>query len=896
MDNPLKINGLDHVLLHSTRHILPSHVADGKTPYIGAMPRTESVVFVVVDPSRMQAIRERAHRLRQRGLPASVLDASRVIPAGTPGVRADGRLADDVHALVPTETHGLRGASPALVAWLVHRWLEVHAPTRVVAPMARGVLALALQLRAQGIGHRDRALLLEVDSLPTLDALRGGVWLDDPVAFTTDALEREALRLADRVVVTDAALRPFAQPGRPEGAAAVELLRADDAAAWDKWIRATPSRAAAPADPTPWPAVTVCVAGAVPGAVPGTVPGADSVPAWSFDYPGPVEIRAQGGASPVAAWQQAVSQGDQASNASARWLCLLHATDQPDPSLLTQLVRAAEQQQAPLATCSATILRTRGGAITSEIIAQQIVTGGTTVEQLLECDVGPTALLCQRALWPQLAAAVGRVAVTSDAVGALWALRTQAAALGAPLAVVSAPLVAVPDSLPSLSAPADPARATAVAQLATAGLPARWRDVPLVLQGLQQLSARQQQRIQALEQEVVQGRQIAAERDGLRAAIANGTAAALAPRVRPAVPVVEGGPRCYVWHEEGMGISGILAWMWRLREQFAPAAQLPLELIDLAVLPYRSEQLADPTSSLYDRQITTSPAFVQFLEETAGGVHLINHCYRYVASLLDQYGPEPLRRMSLVGVCHTDQEFYYANLEKLAPVLRGIIAVSETCAIELTRRIPSMADRVVTLPAWAVSMPATVATRAADEPLRLLYTGRIVQYQKRVFDLAALAGALGQAGVRAELTIVGNGPDLPALRERLQALPRSIPVHFDVPRAPWAMTEVIARSHVLVQTSEFEGASVSLMEALAYGLVPVVTVTRSGHDLLASDRNALVADVGDVTTLARHIARLAASPADWSRLAAGARATAESYLTTLNYPQRFAETIRRFAP
>ncbi|MEI6740807.1 MAG: glycosyltransferase [Gemmatimonadaceae bacterium] len=857
------------------------------------MPQADSVVFVVVDPARMQGVRERAHRLRQRGLSASVLDASRVLPAGTPGVRADGRLADDVHALVPPETHGLRGSSPALVAWLVHRWLEVHAPTRVVAPLSRGILAMALQARAQGTGHAGRSLLLEVDSLLTLDALRGGVWLDDPVAFTLDAMERDALRLADRVVVTDAALLPLVQPARPAERSPVQLLRADDVAAWDKWIRATAtgsatgsaSGSATPLVPEAWPGITVCVAG--------TVPGTGTAPAWSFDYAGAVERIATTQPSVLAAWQQAVASSTAAGH---DWLCLMHATDQPDPALLTQLMRAALRERAALATCGATILRTRGGTITTEIVAQQIVTGSTMVEQLLESDVGPTALLCQRALWPQLVAAAARVPTATDPASTLWVLRTQAAALGATLATVSAPLVVVPDSMPVLSAQTEPARAAAVAQLAASGLPPRWRDVPLVLQGFHQLSVRQAQRIQSLEQEVVRGRQIAAERDGLRAAIANGTAAALAPRVRPTVPTVDRAPRCYVWHEEGMGISGILAWMWRLREQFAPAAQLPLELIDLSVLPYRSEQLADPTASLYDRQITTSPAFVQFLEETASGVHLINHCYRYVTSLLEQYGPDTLRRLSLVGVCHTDQEFYYANLEKLAPVLRGIIAVSETCTVELKRRIPAMADRIVTLPAWAVSLPDTVATRTAGEPLRLLYTGRIVQYQKRVFDLAALAGALGQTGVNAELTIVGNGPDLPALRDRLQALPQSIPVHFDVPRAPWAMTDVIARSHVLVQTSEFEGASVSLMEALAFGLVPVVTVTRSGHDLLEHDQNALVADVGDIATLARHIGRLAASPTDWSRVATGARATAERYLTALDYPQRFAETIRRFAP
>ena len=109
------------------------------------------------------------------------------------------------------------------------------------------------------------------------------------------------------------------------------------------------------------------------------------------------------------------------------------------------------------------------------------------------------------------------------------------------------------------------------------------------------------------------------------------------------------------------------------------------------------------------------------------------------------------------------------------------------------------------------------------------------------------------------------------------------------------MDALLASHHAFVQVSEFEGASVSLLEALAYGLVPAVTVTRSGHDLLESDVNALTATVGDMKRLTALIALLARDGARHQRIAQAARSTAEAYLAELAYPERFASLVHSVA-
>src|SRR5690606_1734430 len=118
------------------------------------------------------------------------------------------------------------------------------------------------------------------------------------------------------------------------------------------------------------------------------------------------------------------------------------------------------------------------------------------------------------------------------------------------------------------------------------------------------------------------------------------------------------------------------------------------------------------------------------------------------------------------------------------------------------------ASKIVTLPAWAVRLPSEFApVRNESDPLRLLYTGRILHFQKRVFDLVELATRLRAAKVNAELTIVGDGPDRDELERRVRAAgARAIPVHFEPVRPPWEMEALLTSHHAFVQVSEFEGA------------------------------------------------------------------------------------------
>jgi glycosyltransferase involved in cell wall biosynthesis len=341
------------------------------------------------------------------------------------------------------------------------------------------------------------------------------------------------------------------------------------------------------------------------------------------------------------------------------------------------------------------------------------------------------------------------------------------------------------------------------------------------------------------------------------------------------------GCRLVIWHTEGTAISGLLSWMWRLKKSL-PAAGIELTLVSLELQSFRHTQVC-PTEEFYDARIRTPQELVAFLKQHRSSVHLINHAYEYV-DLLEKLSPSLLPRLTLVGICHTDQDYYYHHLQRLDSRLAGLIAVSPRCAERLEQLLPHRRGTIPVLPDWDMPCDTTspVHQQGSTPPLRVLFNGRILHLQKRVLDLPEISRRLAQAGASVEFTIAGDGPDLPKLREEF-GRGTHVTCRLLPPLAPWNMAPLLDEHDVFLQLSEFEGASVSLMEAMITGLVPVVTRTASGTELLENNRNAILCPVGDVTAIAEALADLARNRSRLPRLGHEAFATARAYLKKLDY-------------
>jgi glycosyltransferase involved in cell wall biosynthesis len=207
---------------------------------------------------------------------------------------------------------------------------------------------------------------------------------------------------------------------------------------------------------------------------------------------------------------------------------------------------------------------------------------------------------------------------------------------------------------------------------------------------------------------------------------------------------------------------------------------------------------------------------------------------------------------AVVSVAHGDFDYYYDLARRHEPLIDCFVAYTRRVHDELRRRLPHRAEAIVNVP-YGVRIPE--ARRApAPGPLRLLYVGRFNK-SKGVLDLAAIHRHVAARGVQVTWTLHGAGPDADALR---RSWPPGSPVTWSGP-APMARVLALYGEHdVLVLPSRAEGLPVALLEAMAAGVVPVVSDLASGiPEVVAPGVTGFRPPAGDLAAFADAIAALA---------------------------------------
>jgi glycosyltransferase involved in cell wall biosynthesis len=185
--------------------------------------------------------------------------------------------------------------------------------------------------------------------------------------------------------------------------------------------------------------------------------------------------------------------------------------------------------------------------------------------------------------------------------------------------------------------------------------------------------------------------------------------------------------------------------------------------------------------------------------------------------------------------------------------------------------LPHREDSIYYIP-YGIPLSPTVR-RPVPGPIRLIFAGRLEQGQKGVLDLPEIAQALEQRSVDASWTIVGDGPDGAALRA---GWPAPVPVRHLGALSHADTLAQLTEHDVFVLPTRAEGLPVALLEAMGFGVVPVVSNIESGvPDVVSHGVNGLLPDVGDVVGFAEAIARLDHDRVLLERLSAAARRLVE---------------------
>ena len=182
---------------------------------------------------------------------------------------------------------------------------------------------------------------------------------------------------------------------------------------------------------------------------------------------------------------------------------------------------------------------------------------------------------------------------------------------------------------------------------------------------------------------------------------------------------------------------------------------------------------------------------------------------------------------------------HYEHVYRLGLHWDRIVSVSQRIEAEIVRLNPAFAPKLAMIH-YGVPFDAMTARQRLNQridsalsldtrpPLEIVYTGRMTTQQKRVLDFVDLAESLRQASVPFRLTMIGDGEELETLKHRFGSLVTQGVVRLPGRLSPEAVRAVLSRADVFVLLSAFEGLPLSLLEAMANGLAPVVRAVESG--------------------------------------------------------------------
>jgi len=202
------------------------------------------------------------------------------------------------------------------------------------------------------------------------------------------------------------------------------------------------------------------------------------------------------------------------------------------------------------------------------------------------------------------------------------------------------------------------------------------------------------------------------------------------------------------------------------------------------------------------------------------------------------------------------------------PVLKRIFEFAD-CVNTVSPDLQSMAeslgidpDKIKTLTLGIDTEKFPLIERTQIDPsevLRLVCTRRL----EPVFDHHTIIDALillKERKVDFQMTFISDGSLLGELKKRVRDAGLDTCVDFTGKVNNNELSKILSRHDIYLSASQWDGTSLSLLEAMAVGLFPIVSDIKANSFWLGNNADGLLHKVGDAHDLAQCILRLRSNP------------------------------------
>lgn len=146
--------------------------------------------------------------------------------------------------------------------------------------------------------------------------------------------------------------------------------------------------------------------------------------------------------------------------------------------------------------------------------------------------------------------------------------------------------------------------------------------------------------------------------------------------------------------------------------------------------------------------------------------------------------------------------------------------------------------------------------KESKDYIKIGYAGRIVKQQKQADLLPKLILQLEKKSIKYLLQIAGEGECFPLLEEFIykNRLEEKVQLLGRIPKSK--MNEFWQEQDIFINISEYEGTSLSMLEAMSYKCVPVVTDVSGAREFIEQGQNGYICNVGDFEQMTEYISEL----------------------------------------
>lgn len=216
------------------------------------------------------------------------------------------------------------------------------------------------------------------------------------------------------------------------------------------------------------------------------------------------------------------------------------------------------------------------------------------------------------------------------------------------------------------------------------------------------------------------------------------------------------------------------------------------------------------------------------------------------------------RDIHIIAIIHNDDAAYYNSYVQLKDYIDLCVAISSRTRKKLIER--GFPESKMALLQWDVPVKKHLNRIYSElvKPVRIGYAGRLVAAAKRIDLLVKAADLLEQKGCDYILEIAGSGSYEENMRQQIQSKNLQHRVILSGLLKQEQIPEFWERQDIMITCSEKEGHSISQVEAMASGAVPVITDTSGARDDVNDGYNGYVVGVGQIEELVDKIMYLSA--------------------------------------